>query len=105
MQSMKPTERRSSPRVPVTQDVRFRMRTKRGVPFEGWGYTINMSGSGVLFRSNATPLNGEKLDLAVDWPALRDGPAKVELLLHCRVVRYESNVVAAAIDSYEFVEA
>jgi hypothetical protein len=105
MQSMKLSEKRSSPRVDVTQDVRFRMRNKRGDPFEGYGYTLNLSGTGVLFRANVVPVPGQELELAIDWPALREHTSKVELLVHCRVVRFERNVVAAAIERYEFVES
>src|SRR5687767_1163837 len=103
MQSMKPSKGRLD-RYSVHQCVRFSVKNRYGVPFHGSGYSVNLSGSGILFRSGVVPLPGEELEMTVDWPVRRANGSKLELILRAHVVRFEGNLVAAAIDKYEFIE-
>ena len=94
-------DRRSALRLPIEQDVRYKVSTRTTVTV-GFGKTVNMSSNGVLFSTEKPLALGAKLEVAVNWPALLDKKCPLKLVTTGRVVRSESGLAAIAIERYEF---
>ena len=96
-------DRRSSNRMPITREVRYRvLGGKQRVKQAGCGKTLNMSSRGVLFTTESTLTEGEQIELAVSWPALLNGVLPLKLVAQGRLVRIEEKQAAIAIEKYEF---
>lgn len=94
-------DRRSAVRFPIEQDVRYRVFNRNTIEV-GAGKTINMSSNGVLFTTERALAPGERLEVAVNWPAQLDNKCPLKLVTIGRVVRSESACAAIAIERYEF---
>jgi c-di-GMP-binding flagellar brake protein YcgR len=98
---LKSADRRASVRFPIEQDVRYKVFNRNAIEI-GSGKTINMSSNGVLFTTERTLVPGERVEVAVNWPAHLDNKCPLKLVTTGRVVRSEPGVAAIAIDRYEF---
>ena len=94
-------DRRTAVRFPIEQDVRYKVFTRTRVEV-GISKTVNMSSTGVLFTTERPMALGEKLEVAVNWPALLDHKCALKLVVTGRVVRSVDRTAAIAIDRYEF---
>jgi hypothetical protein len=94
-------DRRSAVRFPIEQDVRYRIFNRNTIEV-GAGKTINMSSNGVLFTTERALALGERLEVAVNWPAQLDNKCPLKLVTIGRVVRSEGACAAIAIERYEF---
>ncbi len=94
-------DRRSSVRFPIEQDVRYKVFTRNTIEV-GLGKTVNMSSNGVLFTTERALTLGERLEVAVNWPAQLDHKCALKLVTTGRVVRSEGGMAAIAIERYEF---
>jgi hypothetical protein len=56
----------------------------------------------VLFTTESPLEQGERVELAVSWPALLDDVLPLKLVAQGRLVRIGENQAAIAIDRYEF---
>lgn len=95
------TDRRSAVRFPIEQDVRYKVFNRNTIEV-GSGKTINMSSNGVLFTTERTLTPGERLEVAVNWPAHLDNKCPLKLVTTGRVIRSEDGRAAIAIERYEF---
>jgi len=95
------SDRRSAVRFPIEQDVRYKVFTRNTIEV-GLGKTVNMSSNGVLFTTERALALGERLEVAVNWPAQLDHKCALKLVTTGRVVRSESGLAAIAIERYEF---
>jgi hypothetical protein len=75
---------------------------RRIINHSGFGKTLNMSGSGVLFTTESRLAPGESIELSVSWPALLNGVKPLKLVAQGLVVRTEENRAAITIEKYEF---
>ena len=94
-------ERRSAVRFPIEQDVRYKIFNRNTIEV-GCGKTINMSSSGVLFSTERMLSTGERVEVAVNWPAQLDNRCALKLVASGRVVRSDPTKAAIAIERYEF---
>ena len=94
-------DRRSAVRFPIEQDVRYKIFNRNSIEV-GSGKTVNMSSNGVLFTTERTLVPGERLEVAVNWPAHLDNKCPLKLVTTGRVVRCEDGRAAIAIERYEF---
>jgi hypothetical protein len=94
-------DRRSATRFPMDLEVRYKIAGKHTVEL-GSGRTINMASSGILFTTERTLAPGERLEVAVNWPAQLDNKCPLKLVIGGRVVRSEAMYAAITIDRYEF---
>ncbi len=94
-------ERRGAVRFPIEQEVRYKVYNRSTIEV-GSGRTVNMSSNGVLFTTERTLSTGERLELAVAWPAHLDNRCPLKLVTTGRVVRSEQGRAAIAIERYEF---
>jgi PilZ domain len=101
-QTQVPSERRSSGRMAIQQDVHYRVLNKRGADVEADGKTLNMSSSGVLFTTEHILLPGRRVELAINWPAQLDHKCALKLVARGRVVRFEKGTAAIEIMQHEF---
>jgi hypothetical protein len=95
-------DRRHSDRFPIERDVRYRVLSKRGSEESGEGKTLNISSSGILFKSEHTLLPGRRLEVAVSWPAQLNNKCALKLVARGRIVRFEEGCAAMEIQQYEF---
>jgi hypothetical protein len=94
-------DRRSAVRFPIEQEVRYKIFNRSTIEV-GSGRTINMSSNGVLFTTERSLAPGERLEVAVNWPAQLDNKCPLKLVTTGRVVRSEDDRAAIAIERYEF---
>src|SRR5262245_8198996 len=100
-----PNERRRSNRLPISQPVSYKARgLRKGAEQSGAGSTVDISAGGVLFTTESFLSEGERIELAVNWPATLDGVA-LKLVVSGRVVRSDLAQAAMAIERYEFKTA
>jgi hypothetical protein len=94
-------DRRAAVRFPIAQDVRYKVFNRNSIEV-GSGKTVNMSSNGVLFTTERALAPGERLEVAVNWPAQLDNKCPLKLVTTGRVVRSEGGRAAIAIERYEF---
>jgi Tfp pilus assembly protein PilZ len=81
--------------------VRYKITGRNTVEL-GSGRTINMASGGILFTTERTFALGERVEVAVNWPAQLDNKCPLKLVIAGRVVRSEPTRAAVVIDRYEF---
>src|SRR5215510_1966625 len=96
-------DRRSSNRMPIERDVRYKvLGGKKAVKTVGSGKTLNMSSGGVLFTTESALPEGERVELAVSWPAQLNDALPLKLVAMGRLVRTDETQAAISIEKYEF---
>ena len=98
-----PEERRSCDRFPIERDVKYKIfGSQKNVVHIGLGKSLNISSSGVLFTTESILAAGQRVELAVSWPALLNDVLPLKLVASGRLVRSQGRQAAMAIDRYEF---
>jgi hypothetical protein len=97
----KVSNRRAALRFPIELEVRYKLFNRKTIEV-GSGRTINMSSSGALFTTERPLAIGERLELAVDWPARLDDGCALMLVITGHVLRSEGTRGAIAFERYEF---
>ena len=96
-------DRRTSARLPIDEDVRYKILGKgKSVTEVGIGKVLNMSSSGVLFSTASALREGERVELTVSWPACLNDGTRLKLVILGRVMRAEEAYAAIAIEKYKF---
>jgi len=96
-------DRRTSNRLPIERDVRYKvLGGKKTVKQTGLGKTLNMSSGGVLFTTESPLPEGERVEVAICWPAQLNDTLPLKLVAMGRLVRAEESQAALAIERYEF---
>jgi hypothetical protein len=95
-------ERRSRRRFPIEQDVRYQCVKGSRISAVGVGKTLEMSSREVRFTTQQPLRLGEKVRLAVDWPAVLHNSCPMKLELQGWVIRSEGEAAAVKIERYEF---
>ena len=96
-------DRRSSNRMPIERDVRYKvLGGKKTIKQVGLGKTLNMSSGGVLFTTESPLPEGERVEIAVSWPAQLNDVLPLKLVAMGRLVRAEDSQAAISVERYEF---
>src|SRR5262245_42533278 len=95
-------DRRASDRLPIERPVRYKVLGEKKVTQVGRGKTLNMSGGGVLFTTESALSQGQRVELAVSWPAKLNDTLPLNLVLIGRVVHAKKTQAAISIERYEF---
>lgn len=95
-------DRRTSHRLPIERDVRYKVLSGRNVTLTGTGKTLNISSGGVLFTTEEPLPKGERIELSVSWPAQLNDNLPLKLVAMGRLVRVDGNQAAITIERYEF---
>jgi len=99
--SEKNGERRSRVRFPLHVHLRYRSRGSSDSA-EGAGKSVNISSYGVLFVAEHELALGDRLELALDWPAPLEGVIPLRLCMVGSIVRVDGFRAAVKIDHHEF---
>src|ERR1700690_110439 len=75
-----PDERRGSSRFPIRQQVHYQVLRRRGIRESGWGQTIKIASSGVLFTTAHRLPPRVVVELDIDWPAKLDNRLSMKLV-------------------------
>lgn len=96
-------DRRATNRMPIERDVRYKvLGGKKTVKQVGLGKTLNMSSGGVLFTTETPLPEGERVELAVSWPAQLNETLPLKLVAMGRLVRAGDSQAAICVERYEF---
>lgn len=95
-------ERRMHARYPVKLAVRFLIRSGKLVSFSGEGTSVNISSTGMLFRSSKHLNGGDTVVAAVEWP-VSDQSKPLMLLFHGHVVWIKGSQVGMSVSHYGFL--
>jgi hypothetical protein len=96
-------DRRASSRLAIERDVRYKVLGRRNsIKQVGTGKTVNISSGGVLFTTETPLAEGERVELAVSWPAQLNDQVPLKLVATGRLVRTDETKAAISIERYEF---
>ena len=94
--------RRGRRRFPIEEDVRYQCVRGSRIHATGIGRTVEISSREVRFTTQHTLRPGEKVRLAMNWPAMLDDHCRMKLEIYGWVVRSEPGVAGVKIERYEF---
>jgi hypothetical protein len=94
--------RRPRLRFPIQQDVRYQCVKGSRILAVGLGRTLEFSSHEVRFTTQQALKQGQKMRLAVDWPALLDNSCRMKLEIFGWIVDCEPDTAAVKIERYEF---
>ena len=95
-------DRRATDRFPIENDVRYKLLEAKRIAQTGQGRTQNISSSGILFTTEAQLPLGQRIELAVDWPAKLNEHCGLKLVALGKVVRSSAYAAAINIEKYDF---
>ena len=96
------SDSRSSVRVPMDLEVRYRVVRRRRPVENGSGRTIDISSSGLSFTADRPLSIGQTRDGYIDWPVLLDGGVQLQIVASGVVVRTTGAVTAIRIERHDF---
>jgi hypothetical protein len=94
--------RRARRRFPIQQDVRYQCVKGSRIFLVGVGKTLEISSREVRFTTQQPLKRGQKVRLAVDWPALLDNTCRMKLEICGWIVESDPVEAAVKIERYEF---
>jgi hypothetical protein len=94
--------RRARLRFPIQQDVRYQCVKGSRIFAVGVGKTLEISSREVRFTTQQPLQQGQKMRLAVDWPAMLDNTCRMKLEISGWILHSELNEAAVKIERYEF---
>jgi len=95
-------DRRATGRFPIENDVRYKLLEGRVVVQTGYGRTRNISSRGILFTTETRLTLGQRIELAVDWPAQLNENCGLILVALGKIVRSGASEAAIDIEKYDF---
>jgi PilZ domain-containing protein len=96
------SERRVSERLLIEREAHYRVLGRKSGEVAAFGKTVNVSGSGILFTTEHLLIPGERLELAVNWPAQLNNKSALKLVARGSVVRCDNGLAALVILQHEF---
>jgi len=94
--------RRARHRFPIQQDVRYQCVKGSRIFAVGLGKTLEISSREVRFTTQHLLKPGQRMRLAMDWPALLDNTCHMKLEIFGWIVQSEPAEAAVKIERYEF---
>jgi hypothetical protein len=94
-------ERRSADRFALDLSIHWTALRRKGPRNAGAGYTVNISGTGVLFSSDTALTVGDLVELTIDWPA-GSGHRDSKLITRGVVRRIDRAYAAVEVCQYAF---
>ena len=89
-------------RFPIEKDVCYLSVKRGGSSAVGVGKTYQISSREVRFTTQYPLMRGERVRLAVDWPAMLGDACPMKLEIRGSVIRSLPGAAAVSIASYEF---
>jgi hypothetical protein len=97
-------ERRLDCRYRFEQPLRYSFEQHGGARL-GAGYTVELGGGGVLFRTDCPPPDEASIELSMMWPLLVQGVCSVVLVMYGTVVRTDARGTSVRMHRYRFQTA
>ncbi|HLY20605.1 MAG TPA: hypothetical protein VKR61_25435 [Bryobacteraceae bacterium] len=94
--------RRARHRFPIEQEVRYQCVKGSRITAAGAGKTLEMSSREVRFTTEHNLKPGQKVRIAVDWPAMLDNTCLMKLEIFGWVIHSEPDKASVKIERYEF---
>jgi hypothetical protein len=94
-------DRRADTRYELELDLRFSYQ-HRGETHWGVGWTAELSGGGVCFRTNSPPPTGVEAELRIHWPFLLQNILPLQLEMRGTIIRTDSKGTVLKVRSYAF---
>jgi hypothetical protein len=94
--------RRARRRFPIQQDVRYQCVKGSRISAVGVGKTVEISSREVRFTTQHPLQRGQKMRLAMNWPAMLDNTCRMKLEISGWIVHSEPGEAAVKIERYEF---
>ncbi len=95
------TCRRSGRRYPIAANLRY-LVCGEGIRDEGYGQTVDLSSSGVLFQADHALPTGVEIEIAIAWPArTRLHRGGVTVRVKAQIVRASGQCIAAKIIAWD----
>jgi hypothetical protein len=89
-------------RFPMSMPVKFSSGTRRERA-EGQGEVVDISSSGVAFRTAVELMPGAPIEASMNWPVTLNGDCLLRVTIEGRVVRItEAGLAVMSVDRYEF---
>jgi hypothetical protein len=95
-------DRRCKRRFGIEQGLRYKLLYGNRVAESGSGRTLNISSSGVWFKTEGALSTGLPVELSMSWPARLNDVCPMKLVIYGCVVRSDPEGTALAIERYEF---
>jgi hypothetical protein len=95
-------DRRTKRRFGIEQGLRYKLLYGSRVAEAGSGQTVNISSSGVWFKTDAVLSTGLPVELSMSWPVRLNDVCPMKLMIYGCVVRSGQSGSALAIERYEF---
>jgi hypothetical protein len=95
-------ERRAPRRFPIQQDVRYQCMKGSRICAVGLGKTLEISSREVRFTTQQPLKRGQKMRLAMDWPAMLDNTCHMKLEISGWIIDSDPGEAAVKIERYEF---
>lgn len=89
-------------RFPICVDLQYWLLTEDKIVKTGFGRTVNLSSSGVLFEADEPLPPGMAINLSLVWPVRLDNRVGLKLKIVGRTVRKEYNCTAVQIFHHAF---
>ncbi|HUO32447.1 MAG TPA: hypothetical protein VMU80_24745 [Bryobacteraceae bacterium] len=89
-------------RFPIEQGVRYQCVKGSRICTAGVGKTLEIGSREIHFTTQHPLQKGEKVRLAVDWPAMLDNTCPIKLEIFGWVLRSQPGTAAVKIERYEF---
>ena len=95
-------DRRGSERFSVEREIYYRVVTNtRGMEVSGYGRTVNISSSGVMFTTEQLLPSRCRIQLEIDWPAKLDNKCALKFVAEGHLLRSEAGFAVLEIQRYE----
>lgn len=94
--------RRARLRFPIQQDVRYQCVKGSRISAVGVGRTLEISSREIRFTTQHPLKRGQKMRLAVNWPAMLDNTCRMKLEISGWIIQSEAGQAAVKIERYEF---
>lgn len=95
-------ERRTRQRFPLNLELRFTASKGGRSPIQGRGEVVNISSTGVAFRTETALTPNQSIDASMEWPAVLNGDCVLRVTMEGRVVRVENGLAVMSVGKYEF---
>jgi hypothetical protein len=95
-------KRRNARRFPIQQDVRYQCVKGSRIFDVGVGKTLEIGSREVRFTIQQPLKRGQKMRLAVNWPAMLDNTCRMTLEIYGWILHSDKGEAAVKIERYEF---
>src|SRR5579862_4900445 len=89
-------------KFPIEQEVRYQCVKGSRISAVGKGKSLEISSREIRITTQHVLRDGQKMRLALDWPAMLDNTCRMKLEIHGWVVRSTPDTADVKIERYEF---